>query len=220
VTDPSVEYGYNPAYRGIVLDLFCKAGGASMGYSRAGYRVIGVDIERQRNYPFEGCWVDWRRGLEMFGESATLIHASPPCQAFTWGAGWNRRRRDHPDLITPVRAALIELGKPYVIENVPQAPLIDPITFCGSEFDIPIIRHRSFECSFPVKEKMCRYSPMARNVHPWHVAYPYGRKSWEPAWREHVLPRVWPWMTVEEAGQAIPPEYTEHIARCSLKGLA
>ena len=184
-----------------------------MGYSRAGFEVVGVDINPQPHYPFEFYQMDWEEGLERFGGGVELIHASPPCQAFTLGSGAARRRTDHPNLIPATRAQLFRSGLPYVIENVPQAPLLDPISLCGSEFGIPIIRHRSFECSFPVEGKMCRYKPTARNRHPWHVAYPYGHKSWEPAWREHVLPVVWPWMTVKEAGQAIPPAYTEHIGQ-------
>jgi DNA (cytosine-5)-methyltransferase 1 len=203
----------------IVLDLFCGAGGASKGYAAAGFRVVGVDIEPQPNYPFEFYQADAIAYLDALGhhplpgyEHLALIHASPPCQAYSLiAAGGVRRKGGHPELVEPIRLALQGIGIPYVIENVPQAPLADPITLCGTSFGLPIIRHRSFECSFPVDAPSCGYKPTARNRHKGYLAYPYGRKSWQVAWREHVIPAVWPWMTVAESGQAIPPAYTEHI---------
>lgn len=193
-----------------ILDLFCKAGGASMGYHQAGFDVVGVDIEPQPNYPFKFVRADALEYLADHGRRFDAVGASPPCQLFTLAA-INRKKNDHPDLITPVRRMLRELGKPYVIENVPQAPLVYPVTLCGTSFGLPIIRHRSFECSWWFMAPTCGYAPTARVSHGGPTTYPYARKSWQPAWEEHVIPTVWPWMTVAEAGQAIPPAYTEFI---------
>lgn len=218
----------------LILDLFSGAGGAARGYADAGFEVVGVDIEPQPNYPFGflrrdaleflRCLTDPRhdpvgdfslRYRSLFRlQDFHAIHASPPCQAYSLiAAGGVRRKTDHPDLIGPVRELLKATGLPYVIENVPQAPLIDPVTYCGTTFGLPIIRHRSFECSLPMPPRPCGYAPTARVRHKDYPAYPYGRKSWRPAWREHVLPEVWPWMTIGEAAQAIPPAYTEFIGR-------
>lgn len=197
-----------------LLDLFCGAGGAAMGYHRAGFDVVGVDINPQPNYPFEFHRGDALAYLAEHGRGFDAIHASPPCQAFTLAAaGGVRKSAGHPELIEPVRALLRNIGAPYAIENVPQAPLVDPVTLCGTSFGLPIIRHRSFECSTFFMAPTCGYRPTARVSHGGTTTYPYARKSWGPAWRKHVLPVVWPWMTVRESGQAIPPAYTEFIGR-------
>lgn len=198
----------------IALDLFCGAGGASKGYADAGFEVIGIDNDPAmlENYPYEGHQMDWVDGLRLYADQADLIHASPPCQAYSLAAaGGVRRKGDHPDLIGMVRRSLLAFGRPYVIENVPQAPLLNPVTLCGTSFGLPVIRHRSFECSFPVDAPSCGYAPTARVRHRGYTAYPYGRKRWRIAWAEHVLPEVWPWMTLEQSGQAIPPAYTKFI---------
>src|SRR5712671_6083117 len=144
--------------RPLAVDLFCKAGGASMGLHRAGYRVIGVDIQPQPHYPFEFVQahaLEPPLDLSRFD----LIWASPPCQAYTGMQRINTRspRRDHPRLIEPVRAMLRGAGKPYIIENVAGAPLIDPIVLCGSMFGLRVRRHRLFECSFWTLRPQCRH---------------------------------------------------------------
>lgn len=107
-----------------LLDLFCGAGGAAMGYHRAGFEVVGVDIKPQPRYPFEfhqGDAMTWP--LEGFD----AIHASPPCQAYTVAQNATRNGAAHPDLVAPVRERLQATGKPWVMENVVGAPLIHPI---------------------------------------------------------------------------------------------
>ncbi len=136
-----------------LLDLFCCAGGAGMGYHRAGFDVVGVDINPQPHYPFEFHQAD---ALTFPLDGFDAIHASPPCQ------GYSRMRhlpwlRDkvYPLLIDPVRERLTEWGGPWVIENVEDAPLqtaaglfgLHGVMLCGGMFGLPIYRHRPFESS-------------------------------------------------------------------------
>jgi DNA (cytosine-5)-methyltransferase 1 len=137
-----------------LLDLFCGGGGAGMGYHRAGFEVVGVDINRQGNYPFEFIQADCLTLDPAFVASFDAIHASPPCQAYTRkAADWGRKRTHwtkHPDLVEPTRGVLIASGRPYVIENVVGAPVRADLVLCGSMFGLSIIKHRCFELSFPV----------------------------------------------------------------------
>lgn len=135
-----------------ILDLFCGAGGAGMGYHQAGFKVVGVDISDQPEYPFEftkGNALDY---VLTHGSEFDAIHASPPCQHFT---KYKNCRKDinerYEDLVEPTRAALIESGKPYVIENVVGAPLINPIVLCGSMFGLDVQRHRLFESNIDLQ---------------------------------------------------------------------
>lgn len=116
----------------VLIDFFCKAGGASMGYHRAGFRVIGVDLEPQPNYPFEFVQGD---AIDLFDElvwtyQPAIVVGSPPCQKHSRLR--TRTQRDYPDFIEPFRAKCLASGLPYVIENVEGAPLIDPVLLCGS----------------------------------------------------------------------------------------
>jgi len=128
-----------------LLDAFCKAGGAGMGYHQAGFEVVGVDIEPQPRYPFEFVQADAIDFIAQHGHEFDIIHASPPCQAYSVTAPLSNG--NHPELIEPTRAVLLATGKPYVIENVPGSPLTNPITLCGTMFGLRVIRHRLFETS-------------------------------------------------------------------------
>lgn len=138
-----------------LLDLFCGAGGAGMGYYRAGFDVVGVDIKPQKNYPLEFHQGDALEYLVEHGKEFDVIHASPPCQkhsAMTKGR-WQDRLDGHINLIPDTRRILIQSGKPYIIENVPGAKgeLINPIMLCGTMFGLiarngaQLRRHRLFE---------------------------------------------------------------------------
>jgi hypothetical protein len=199
----------------VLLDLFSGAGGATKGYQEAGFYVIGVDINPQPNYCgdefFQEDALEALRRLPTQDHAIDAIHASPPCQAYAELAT-NRKRTDHPELLEPTRQLLQKSGLPWVVENVPTAPMPDSFVLCGTTFGLPIVRHRRFEVSPPMglQPSACRQTKFARSVdHP--GTYPYASGSWEAGWREHVLPVVWPWMTLAEAGQAIPPAYTRHI---------
>ena len=115
-----------------LLDLFCCAGGAGAGYAAAGFEVVGVDIDPQPRYPFEFVQGDALEYVAEHGHKFDVIHASPPCQAFSRTK--TLHTNEHPDLIEPTRAALRATGKPYVIENVVGAPLLDPIKLDGRHF--------------------------------------------------------------------------------------
>ena len=133
-----------------LLDLFCGAGGAGMGYSWAGFDVVGVDVNPQPNYPFEFHQAD---ALAYPLDGFDAIHASPPCQAYSR----LRRMRPgkyYPDLVEATRARLVAADRPYAIENVPGAPLLSPLLLCGEYFGLgamcdggwrPLRRHRLFE---------------------------------------------------------------------------
>jgi DNA (cytosine-5)-methyltransferase 1 len=144
----------------ILIDLFAGAAGAGMGYHRAGFHVLAVDIEPHPDNPFPLLVADALEVLDVLnaGESIgwpgtdrsltatdiAVIHASPPCPRYSTATPAEARDR-HPDLIGPVRDALRAWGGTYVIENVPGAPLDHPVMLCGSAFGLRVRRHRLFE---------------------------------------------------------------------------
>jgi len=144
-----------------LLDLFCGGGGASMGYWLAGFEVVGVDTAKRGRYPFAHFQADALEFVRMYGRDFDAIHASPPCQAYSRLAA-RHPEREYPDLIEPTREALQATGKPYVIENVPEAPLIEPVVLCGSSFFLgtndeqyQLRRHRAFETNWPLMGRSC-----------------------------------------------------------------
>ena len=204
-----------------LLDLFCGAGGAAVGYARAGFEVVGVDIEPQPNYPFTFVQHDAMKlaeHLALWGADGwDAIHASPVCY------GWSKMRDcrpgmkdDQPDYITPLRPLLRAVGLPYVIENVPGAPLENPVRICGSGLGMTLQRHREFECSFPAWGVPCAHGQNA-----WNPAYKHatGRKrrrvpvigEWRVPLELQQEAMGIDWMTLTELTEAIPPAYTEHI---------
>lgn len=132
-----------------LLDLFCCAGGAAMGYHRAGFDVTGVDINPQPRYAGdEFVQADALEYVADHGREFDAIHASPPCQAHTTLTKGNVHRgigRAHVDLIPATRAALEATGRPYVIENVTSAPVRPDVVLCGLAFGLRVFRHRLFE---------------------------------------------------------------------------
>jgi DNA (cytosine-5)-methyltransferase 1 len=201
--------------RKILLDLFCGAGGAGAGYTRAGFAVVGVDIRPQPRYPFDFVQGDALAFCRMYGSRFDAIHASPPCQRYSV-ATWDRRR--HPDLVGPTREVLAETSKPYIIENVPGAPLRGEVhVMCGSMFGLEraglcIRRHRHFELNWSMTSPPCRHTD-AKVVH----VVGHGSISEYRRLGYHVGVDVWrelmgiDWMTRDELSQAIPPAYTQHI---------
>jgi DNA (cytosine-5)-methyltransferase 1 len=205
-----------------LLDLFCCAGGAGMGYHRAGFEVVGVDIKPQPRYPFEFHQADALEYLREHGHEFDVIHASPPCQRYSEGTPPEYRML-HPDLIAPTREALKQADKPYVIENVEMARsiLVNPVMLCGSMFGLKIWRHRYFEI-YPfwfMSPMSCRHdfepilisgmgSTPKRN----------GKRYKSPIAEKREAIKI-DWMTTEEITEAIPPAYTEFIGAQLMQAL-
>jgi DNA (cytosine-5)-methyltransferase 1 len=195
-----------------ILDLFCGAGGASMGYHRAGFEVVGVDHKRQPRYPFDFVQADALEFAQAHGNEFDAIHASPPCQAYA--ATRVLSPSDHPMLIDDTRRLLKEAGLPYVIENVPGAPLLNPVRLNGQLFGLNVDRERWFECSFDVPFFLLppprKSVKMGRRVREGDVIQVVGHFSGVDYARRAMGIG---WMTRTELAQAIPPAYTEFIGR-------
>lgn len=130
-----------------LLDLYCGAGGAAVGYARAGFDVVGVDIAPQPDYPFEFHQGDALDFLAAHGREFDARHASPPCQASCTLTRGTNQGREYPNLIPATRKALATFDGPSVIENVQGADIRRDLTLCGEMFGLGVIRHRYFELS-------------------------------------------------------------------------
>ena len=208
--------------RPVLLDLFCGAGGAAMGYHRAGFDIVGIDIAPQPNYPFvfiQGDALD----TSLWPDQLDAIHASPPCQRYSDLAKRNNNADDWPDMVADVRCALEQTGLPYVIENVEGAPLIDPVRVCGTVFpnQLRVIRHRLFESNAAIEGTPCKPHPLVftydkRKRH-------YGKLDQDTSYVQvtgggnatlaNKLDAMGcDWMrTHHEVNEAIPPAYTQWI---------
>lgn len=220
--------------RPLLLDLFCGAGGAAVGYHRAGFDVLGVDIAPQKRYPFSFIQAD---ALEMLAwliasgdiQQFAAIHASPPCQADSLISRNLGYASNHIRMIVPTRALLEDSGVPWIMENVEGAPLRNPLMLCGSSFGLGIAengwylrRHRLFESSeLLFAASPCRHRGRAISVcglgTPKPIRDAIGRTVKLPEYRR--LMGI-DWMTRGELSQAIPPAYTEWIGRQLLAALA
>lgn len=206
--------------RPLLLDLFCGAGGAAMGYYRAGFEVVGVDIKPQPHYPFEFVQADAFDFMDRYYSSKfAAVHASPPCQAYSTTRVLHGR--EYPMLVEQVRSRL--RGRLYVIENVPGAPLLRQQTFdesvgcamlCGSSFGLGVRRHRNFEASVPLRWRACLHHLQSLPIDVTGTGGPGGRhrKPVSVAHARLVMGIEWE-MTRYEISQAIPPAYTEFIGR-------
>lgn len=207
-----------------LLDLFCGAGGAAVGYHRAGFEVVGVDINPQKNYPFEFHQAD---ALTYSLEGFDVIHASPPCQAYC-ALRHLMPEKTYPDLIKVTRARIFKSAAVYVIENVPRSPLVNPVQLCGSSFGLKVRRHRFFECNIPLHALPCNHKKQGRpidvsgtggrrinrrpNDHGGNTNKPRNVKEAREAMGID-------WMTRKELSQAIPPAYTEYIGKQIMRGI-
>lgn len=179
-----------------LLDLFCGAGGAATGYHRAGFDVVGVDIQPQPNYPFEFHQGD-AMNIPLDGYDA--IHASPPCQHYANVTSWRGDQADHPDLLPGVVARLRASETPWIVENVPDSPMVPDFVLCGSMFGLRVRRHRWFLTSWAGFELVppCRHENLLPFMHKGEQAYAKAMEC--------------DWMTNREARQAIPPAYTQWL---------
>jgi DNA (cytosine-5)-methyltransferase 1 len=203
-----------------LLDLFSCAGGAAMGYHRAGFEVVGVDIAPQPNYPFKFHQAD---ALEFVSKrwvrhAFDAIHASPPCQDYLNLTKVNKalgRESKHGRLIAETRAALIATDLPWVIENVEDAKpeLVNPVRVCGTGLGLPLRRHRMFESNVKLTGIACDHKRFTEKRY-WTGWRPNGETRLSTVvqvygnagGREH-----WPaamgidWMTPKEMTEAVPP---------------
>ncbi len=202
-----------------LLDLFCGAGGASMGYHRAGFEVEGVDIKPQPRYPFKFYQAD---ALEFPLEGYDAYHASPPCQL--WANGYNPYRDTYPDLINPVRERLKKNRKPYVIENVPRSPLRQDLIICGCQLGLRHIRRkRVFEMNFKAPNSLPKeHNHSCMSISVTGTGTPTGTwKMWGRALKLYEFRDAMgiEWMARKELSEAIPPAYTEYIGKYLMKGI-
>jgi DNA (cytosine-5)-methyltransferase 1 len=219
-----------PAFRlPRVLDLFCCEGGAARGYAAAGLEVVGIDIEnRGKNYPYEFHQADAIAFLLEHGREFDLIHASPPCQGYSPHVSSASSKwvptlgKDEPRLIEPLRAALQQVNRPYVIENVmgARAALNSNLMLCGTMFGLPISRHRIFETSFQISQPE---HPQCRGVAKRFAA----ERGWEyrdmsvtgkgrragtaERWREIMGIHDEIPMSQSAIAEAIPPAFAQYI---------
>jgi DNA (cytosine-5)-methyltransferase 1 len=217
-----------------LLDLFCGAGGAGMGYHRAGFDVVGVDIEPHPDYPFEFHQAD---ALTYPLDGFDAYHASPPCPRYS-SITPEHRREEHPDLVGPVRERLEATGRPYVIENVVGAPLLNPLMLCGSSFGLRVRRHRLFESNVWLMSLPCAHgNQQAVGVYGDHWdreggwtrpdGSSRGVKATSVADAQDALGIDW-MRRWEDLADAIPPVFTEfigeqlaaHLAQSDLDGVA
>jgi DNA (cytosine-5)-methyltransferase 1 len=203
-----------------LLDLFCGAGGAAMGYHCAGFDVVGVDNRPQPHYPFPFVQSDALEYCREHGKEYDAIHASPPCQAYSISTKNCPTRKDfYPDMMEETRNVLTHSGRPFVIENVPRAPLRPDFKLCGCQFGVwRLKRERWFEVNFQtggLLQPCCHLEPVIS-------VCGHGTPSWTADWRLHrktVKVSDWRramgiyWMTGAELSQSIPPAYTEFIGR-------
>jgi len=215
-----------------VLDLFCGGGGASMGYYQAGFEVIGIDIKKKRNYPFQLIKADVMKFLketpQKWFEQFDLISASPPCQKYSRasnGASWGEVSK--VDLIHDLRIELKRLNIPYVIENVEGSPLVNPIKLCGSMFGLKVRRHRIFETSFSIDlgEIKCQHKKQGKPIGVYGsmndtvkgVCSKTGKTvyggSTAKSIEEASMAMGIDWLGWSSLKEAIPPAYTKFIGQ-------
>ena len=224
--------------RPLLVDLFCGAGGASVGYYRAGFHVVGVDISPQPNYPYRFIQRDalaflrsmlaCRGRMLIDGKPVSAIHASPPCQASCTLIKGNQRATagNHVDLIPETRELLAHTGLPTVIENVAGAAIRRDLTLCGEQFGLGVIRHRYFECSFavdqlPHKPHRGRVAGMRHGQWfdgPYFAVYGDGGGKGTVAQWQQAMGIDWT-DNRKSIAEAIPPAYAEYVGAQLMKAL-
>jgi DNA (cytosine-5)-methyltransferase 1 len=211
-----------------VLDLFCGAGGASTGYHRAGFEVTGIDVKHGKRYPFKYLRLDVRELQPSDLAEYDLIHASPPCQTHSITRNLRIAQGNSTsklDLLEPTRKLLEASGKPYIIENVPGAPLINPVQLCGSSFKLKVRRHRHFESNMKLVGSICNHKEQGKPVGVYGAMndtaqgldkttgkYVIGGSTAKTIEEAREAMGI-DWMIWGELVEAIPPVYTEYLGR-------
>jgi DNA (cytosine-5)-methyltransferase 1 len=201
-----------------LLDLFCGVGGASVGYAEAGFEITGIDLKHGKRYPFtyiKGDVLTYLNDMD-FLRSFDVIHASPPCQTHSITQHLRNaqgKSTNKIDLIPQTRAALITSGKPYIIENVPGSPLIDPVQLCGSSFGLEVRRHRLFESNMDLIGSICDHKLQGRPIGVYgslNDQIPNGGKTATTIDEARNAMNM-PWAIWTELVEAIPPAFTKYL---------
>jgi hypothetical protein len=210
-----------------LLDLFCGAGGASMGYHRAGFDVTGVDIAPQPNYPFAFHQADALMYLAAHWQEYDVIHGSPPCQSSTALTRGTNKGRIYPNLIPATREMFGNINRHTIIENVQGSDLRRDLTLCGEMFGLGVIRHRYFEMDWTADKPDHR--PHRGRVAGWRhgTYYPgpyfavYGEGGGKGTVAEWQTAMGIDWTSDRhEIAEAIPPAYSQYVGSQLLNLLA
>ena len=200
-----------------LLDAFCGEGGCSVGYARAGFDVcLGVDINPMPRYPFDFLQYSALDFLEEHGHEYDFIHASPPCQTHSVTQNMAKADYGHEDFLPQTRALLQSLGVPYAIENVPGAPMLNPIKLRGDMFSLQVLRMRYFECSFemvqpPMPQKRGKTSNNGKGYSTLDNADFISVAGNNYRFTDGAKAMAIDWMSRDGLTQAIPPQYTQWI---------
>ena len=201
-----------------LLDLYCGVGGASAGYAAAGFEVTGIDLKHGKRYPYtyiRGNVLEYLHDID-FLQSFDVIHASPPCQTHSITQHLRNaqgKTTSKVDLIPQTRAALMASRKPYIIENVPGSPLVNPIQLCGSAFDLKVRRHRLFENNMSLEGSICNHKAQGRPVGVYGSLkdeIPKGGKTAISIDEARSAMGI-SWAIWTELVEAIPPAYTKYL---------
>lgn len=213
----------------LLYDIYSGQGGAGMGYAKAGFEVWGFDLNRKHGRHYApgrffmadalSLLMDLAEGVGMF-PLPDAIHVSPPCQAYT--NAQKIQGNEHPDLMARTRELLDEIDVPYVIENVPGAPMRADVTLCGTMFGLLVYRHRLFESNIPLAQPshpvhISSVTKMGRPPQPGEFMHVVGNFSGVAQARKAM---GIDWMTRDGLREAVPPAYTEYIGAQLIAALA